>query len=162
MRHRLALVDQALWAAVQSLAFLQITHGCQARLSLALSQCSETWLDGSLRGLANPENSLARSRASGTGVDHATACSPQPVSRQNTRGGNAYRRHLLSVAGGSRSMPLSRILYNSRRRLSREVHRSVCKLEASRSRPRDRVGSRLQCRRITSAGQRRVGGNPCR
>jgi hypothetical protein len=56
MRHRLAFVAQALWAAVHGLASLQITHGCQAWLSWApLGRRSDTWLDPILRGLANPE-----------------------------------------------------------------------------------------------------------
>jgi hypothetical protein len=55
MRHRLALVAQTLWAAVHGVGS-QITHGCQALLSWALAdRCSETMLDGILRGLANPE-----------------------------------------------------------------------------------------------------------
>jgi hypothetical protein len=56
MRYRLALVAHTLWAAIHGLASLQITHGGQAWLSWApLGRCSETRLDGILRGLANPE-----------------------------------------------------------------------------------------------------------
>jgi hypothetical protein len=64
MRHRLALVAQALWAAVHGLASLQITHGSQAWLSWApLGLRSDTRLDGILRGLANPETRWREAKA---------------------------------------------------------------------------------------------------
>ena len=51
MRYRLALDAQTLSAAVDGLASLEITHGCQAWLSWApLGRRSECRLDGVLRG----------------------------------------------------------------------------------------------------------------
>jgi hypothetical protein len=107
MRYRLALDAQTLSAAVDGLASPEITHGCQAWPSWApLGEQAG-------RRPARTRDSMARGKAQGTGGDHATACSPQPASRQDSPGSNTCRHRLRSVADGRRTGPVSRIPDNN-------------------------------------------------